>query len=121
MNKITTLAAISMFAVTLGLGLMSPALATPPDGDGEHKMQICHFQEEKTILNDDGTTTTIPAQWALIDVDNKGKMNGHFDKDGNARHVDVDGTGLGDMVIDDSDEPAEGTISTADCEALING
>jgi hypothetical protein len=29
MNKITTLAAISMFAVTLGLGLVAPAIATP--------------------------------------------------------------------------------------------
>jgi len=99
MNKTISLAAISMFAVTLGLGLMSPALATQPDGDGEHKMLICHFQEEKTVVNPDGSTTDFSAGWVVIDVDNKGKLNGHFDKDGDARHVDD--AGMGDFVIED--------------------
>jgi len=102
MNKITTLAAISMFAVTLGLGLMSPALATQPDGDGKHKMQLCHFQEEKTVVNPDGSTTDFSAGWVVIDVDNKGKLNGHFDKDGDARHVDD--AGMGDFVIEDDED-----------------
>jgi hypothetical protein len=105
MNKITTWAAISMFAVTLGLGIMSPALATPADEDGEHKMQICHYAEAETITNDDGTTTDIPAEWALIDVDNAGKLNGHFDKNGDARHFDADPAD-GDFVIEDDEDLA---------------
>ena len=105
MNKITTLAAISMFAVTLGLGVISPALATQPDDDGKHKMQICHFQEEKTVVNPDGSTTDFSAGWVLIDVDNKGKTNGHFDKNGDARHFDADPAD-GDFVIEDDEDLA---------------
>jgi len=53
MSTIFTIAAIAMFAVTLGLGLMSPALASQPDENGKHKTLLCHFQEEKTIIVDD--------------------------------------------------------------------
>jgi len=112
MNKITTLAAISMFAVTLGLGIMSPALATPVDNEGKHKMQICHYQEEKTVVDPDTMEeTTIPAQWALIDVDNAGKLNGHFDKDGNTRHFENEPAD-GDFVIEDDEDLAL-------CETLL--
>ena len=101
MNKITTWAAITMFAVTLGLGLMSPAMATPADDDGEHKMQICHYQAEKVIVDPDTLEeTTIPAEWALINVDNAGKLKGHFDKEGVTRHFENEPAD-GDFVIDE--------------------
>jgi hypothetical protein len=103
MKTTYSIAVIAMFAVTLGLGLMSPALATQPDADGEHKTLLCHYQEAETITNDDGSTTVIPAEWALIDVDNKGKMNGHFDKNGDTRHFDVEPVD-GDFVINNDDE-----------------
>jgi len=67
------------------------------------------FQEEKALIVDgepvivDGEPVMIPAEWALIDVDNKGKMNGHFDKSGVTRHFDVVPED-GDFVIDDEDE-----------------
>ncbi len=111
MKTTLTIAAIVMFAVTMGLGLMSPALATQPDDDGEHKMQICHYQEAETITNDDGTTTDIPAEWALIDVDNKGKMNGHFDKNGDTRHFDAEPAD-GDFII-------ENEVDLALCVSLL--
>ncbi len=112
MKTIFTIAAIAMFAVTLGLGLMSSALAEKPDDNGKHKILLCHFQEEKPLIVDgvpviiDDVPVMIPAEWALIDVDNKGKMNGHFDKNGETRHFDVVHTD-GDFVITDEDEDVE--------------
>ncbi len=105
MKTTYTIAVIAMFAVTLGLGLMSPALASQPDENGKHKTLLCHFQEEKTIIVDE-EPVIIPAEWALIDVDNKGKMNGHFDKNGDTRHFDVVPED-GDFVITDEDEDVE--------------
>jgi len=79
MNKKLALPAIAMFAVTLGLGIMSPALASPP-GDDPHKMKICHFEEAKIVDNLNGTSNNYTSGLVVIDVDNKGKMNGHFIK-----------------------------------------
>ncbi len=122
MKTIFTIAAIAMFAVTLGLGLMSPALAEKPDDNGKHKILLCHFQEEKPLIVDglpvieDGEPVMIPAEWALIDVDNKGKMNGHFDKSGVTRHFDVVPED-GDFVIDDDD--LDDTNDLQDCLDLL--
>jgi len=79
MNKKIALSAIAMFAVTLGLGILSPALAEKPV-DGEHKAQVRHFADAKNIFNatGDDTWTNSTAGMVVIDVDNKGKMNGHF-------------------------------------------
>jgi hypothetical protein len=111
MKTTLTIAAIVMFAVTMGLGLMSPALATQPEGEVDHKTQICHYQEAETIINDDETTTDIPAEWALIDVDNKGQMNGHFDKNGDTRHFDAEPAD-GDFIIENDEDLAL-------CESLL--
>ena len=79
MNKKIALSAIAMFAVTLGLGILSPALAEKPDADGKHKMEICHFSEAKNIFNATSMEwTNSTAGMVVIDVDNKGKLNGHF-------------------------------------------
>lgn len=42
MNKITTLAAISMFAVIMGISAFAPALAEPPA-----KVTICHVDVDE--------------------------------------------------------------------------
>jgi hypothetical protein len=103
MNKKIALSAIAMFAVTLGLGILSPALAEKPV-DGEHKAQVCHFGEAKNIFNatGDDTWTNSTAGMVVIDVDNKGKMNGHFDKNGDARHFNATLV-LEDFVINATD------------------
>jgi hypothetical protein len=79
MNKKIALSAIALFAVTLGLGILNPALATKPDESGEHKVLLCHAAAEENINN--GTHWLNSTSGAVvIDVDNKGKMNGHFIK-----------------------------------------
>jgi len=125
MNKKIALPVIAMVAVIMGIGAFAPALATPADENDQHKMDICHFSEEKRVDTDNdpetgdenGNDATQTAGWELINVDNAGKAKGHFDKDGNARHVDPV-SGEGDKPIDDSDTPADGTISTEACNAL---
>ena len=91
MNKTISLAAIAMFAVTLGLGVLSPAMASQPDENGKHKVDVCHFADAKNIFNatGDDTWTNSTAGMVVIDVDNKGQMNGHFDKNGDARHFNA--------------------------------
>ena len=75
MNKKIAIPAIVMFAVTLGIGVMSPALADNPHS----KVQLCHAAAEKSINN--GTHWLNSTSGAVeIDVDNKGMLNGHFDK-----------------------------------------
>ena len=81
MNKKIALSAMAMFAVTLGLGILGPALADKP-GDDPHKVPLCHFVDAKNEFNMTGddlwhnsTAGMIP-----IEVDSQGQMNGHFDK-----------------------------------------
>ena len=110
-----------MFAVVLGLGVLSPAMATPPDNDG-HKVVICHYQEAKTT-DRNGVTLDIPIPeaYVVINIDKAGKMNGHIRNDV-AHHFPDDNDdgvpdGQGDFVI--SVEEAEATEpfdnSEADC------
>ena len=107
MNKKIALSAIAMFAVTLGLGILSPAMASQPDEGGKHKVQLCHFSEAKNIFNaTDSTWTNSTAGMVVIDVDNKGKMNGHFDKDKNPRHFNAT-LGLADFVINATAIPSD--------------
>ncbi len=115
-----------MFAVVLGLGVFSPAMADKPNSNGDHKVVICHYQEEKTTDRDGNPLDTIiPEAYLVIDVDNKGKMNGHF-KNSEPHHFPVDANGdptggQGDFEItnveDDTPTP-EDNDSVADCEAL---
>ncbi len=117
-----------MFAVVLGLGVLSPAMADKPNSNGDHKVVICHYQEEKTTDRDGNPLDPIiPEAYLVIDVDNKGKMNGHF-KNGNPHHFPVDDTGeqngQGDFEITNDDEVTTPTVendSVADCEALDAG
>ena len=113
MNKKIALSAIAMFAVTLGLGILSPALAEKPV-DGEHKAQVCHFADAKNIFNatGDDTWTNSTAGMVVIDVDNKGQMNGHFDKNGDARHFNATLV-LEDFVINGTDADPDNDLE--DC------
>lgn len=98
MNKKIAIPAIAMFAVTLGLGVISPVVATQPDEGGEHKILICHAAEAKNEFNmtGDGLWHNTTSGAVPIEIDNQGKLKGHFDKDGLSRHNN--GT-MGDWVI----------------------
>ena len=113
MKKKISLAAISIFAVTLGLGVLSPALADKPV-NGEHKVQVCHFSEAENIFNATGDNMwhNSTAGLVVIDIDNKGKMNGHFDKNGDPRHFNAT-LGLGDFVINGTDADPDNDLE--DC------
>ena len=105
MNSKLALTAIVMFAVVMGIGSLSPALAAK-----QAPQEICHFSEEETVLVDldgDGipeTPVTEPAQWLRITV-NGNSVQKHMDN-----HVDANGQS--DFAIVD---PA--TSNT--CDALI--
>jgi len=97
MKNTYAIAAIAMVAVIMGLSAFAPAvMASPPES--EHKTVICHY--EANDVDDEGAP--IDPYWALLDVDNKGKLNGHFDKNGDTRHYDVSPDD-GDFIIDDED------------------
>ena len=126
MKTTYTIATIAMFAVILGMSAIAPAMAEKPNAQtGNHKVVICHYQEAKdTDRFGVPLETPIPEAYLEIEVDNKGKMNGHF-KNEVAHHfpVDVDGNqdGPGDFVIDnDEDENATPDVndSVADCNTL---
>ena len=87
MNKKIAIPAIAMFAITMGLAVLNPAIATKPV-DGEHKVEICHFAEAENIFNatGDGMWHNSTAGMEIIEIDNAGKMNGHFDKLEQPRH-----------------------------------
>ena len=63
MNKITTLSAIAMFAVIMGMSAIAPAIA---EGSNGNKIFICHFQEE--VLAEDGETVLEEASVSAINV-----------------------------------------------------
>jgi len=126
MRTTYTIAAIAMFAVILGMSALTPAMAIKPNAEtGNHKYVICHYQEAKdTDRFGNPLEIPIPEAYVVIEVDNKGKMNGHFKNDV-AHHFPVDGNdvqdGPGDFVItnDEDENPTpEENDSVADCNTL---
>ena len=125
MKTIYTIAAIAMFAVILGMSAIAPAMATKPNAEtGNHKYVICHYQEAKdTDRFGIPLEISIPEAYVVIEVDNKGKMNGHFKGQDQIVHhfpdYDDDGVpdGQGDFLFADEDGPAVND-SVADCELL---
>ena len=124
MKTTYTIAAIAMFAVILGMSAIAPAMAEKPNSEtGKHKILLCHYQEEKPLIVDgvpvivNDEPVMIPAEWALINVDNKGKTNGHFDKNGDTRHFDVEPAD-GDFVITNEDEDVEAELLQACLDLL---
>lgn len=86
MNTKLAIAAISFFAVTMGLGLYSPVFAAKPDF--VQKIDVCHFEGEEVL--DDGSI--VPAFWTIINISTNAEK-AHVDKHG-------DETGF-DFVIED--------------------
>ena len=94
MNRILTISAIAMFAVVLGLGVVSPAMAAP------NKVSVCHYEAEEI---DPDTGAVIDDFWTIISISGNGNaVNAHL-----ANHANGTDT---DMVI--------GAFSEADCEDL---
>ena len=142
MKTTYTIAAIAMFAVILGMGVLAPAMATKPDVNGEHKIKFCHYQEAKeAIIDEDPDSLTfgqilveaVPEDYIVKETDKKGKMNGHFKGPADnqvAHHFPVDENdvpiedGQGDFTfagLDDQGNPidlADVNDSEADCLAL---
>jgi hypothetical protein len=131
MKTTYTIAAIAMFAVILGMSALAPAMASRPDGNtGEHKSDLCHYQEAKEAVYVDveGTPTLVtPAvleAYVFINVDNKGKMNGHL-KNNESHHfpvdaetLDQDGQGDFEITIVEVEATEPFNDSLADCEYL---
>ena len=99
MNKITTLAAISMFAVIMGMSAFAPAMANP---NGEHnpKELACHFDRD---TNDDLDVTTDDRAWEVKAL-NKHAMIAHL------AHGDIPITGATSL---------PDTITEADCASQV--
>ena len=127
MKTTYTIAAIAMFAVILGMSALAPAMAIKPDVNGKHTVEFCHYQEAKTT-DRFGVLLEVPIleAYLVIEVDNKGQMNGHF-KNGEAHHFPVDEndepTGAqGDFLfsVDEFGNPVdeEGNDTIAECETL---
>ena len=109
MNRILTISAIAMFAVVLGLGVFSPAMAAK-----EPKVDVCHFAEEETVVDSDDVETVIPAHWKIINISQKGADNGHV-----GHHTDPDADN--DPTTDDPQADFEivDQPTIDQCDALI--
>ena len=107
MNTKLSIAAIALFAVTLGIGMISPAVAVKMD-----RVEICHFSEEEAVLDENGDPVldengdpvVEPAQWLRITI-NGNAVDSHI-----ANHADENDQH--DFAITDQD-------TSDDCDALI--
>ena len=91
-----------MFAVVLGLGVVSPAMAAPPAHSNANKESVCHYEAEEIdplteeVLVDDF--------WTIISISSNGNaVNAHL-----ANHAN--GT--------DSDGVIDEDYTEAECMAL---
>jgi len=109
MKNTYALATIALVAVVMGMSAFAPTVMASPPMSEHLKYDICHYEEEETVEE-----VVIPAHWALIDVDNKGMLKGHFDKDGLARHYEASPED-GDFLVLDDDEG----VTAALCAAKI--
>jgi len=101
MNKITTLAAISMFAVMMGMSAFAPAFAVGSNGQ---KTTLCHFE---AAYFDEVNQVEVPDTWSVIDVNSR-SLPAHMG--------DEDHEGHGDEIILNDDQ-LDGTITADACLA----
>jgi len=87
MNTKLTITAITLFAVTMGIGFLTPALAVPPP-----KIFVCHFDE--VTYDELGNPVSGTDDWIVI----------HISTNAESAHVGIhtDGSGNYDTVVDDS-------------------
>lgn len=98
---------LSVFAVgAIAAGPTDTAVAAKME-----KVSVCHFQEE--VLDPDTGEVIENAEWKIIKI-NGNALPAHLGDDQHPGHGDGDFT---DQVIDDSDAPEEGTVSSEDCLA----
>ena len=98
MKTTYTIAAIAMFAVIMGMSAIAPAMADRSNGQ---KSIICHF--EAAHIDDLGMD--VPAEWVVINVNNRSLPAHLGDENGHEGH--------GDLVIDSEIHGSE--ISAEDC------
>jgi len=96
MNTKLNLTAIALFAVTMGIGFLTPALAAPLP-----KISVCHFDE---ITTDADGITSGTDDWIVISI-NQNAQSAHVP-------VHTDGT-LYDFVVNDTD--GDDTNDSQDC------
>ena len=88
MKTTFTIAAIAMFAVVLGMGALSPALAVPNNEKSSATTAVCHYFEEYVIdeitgepVIDEITGEPVidedASAWDVLYVSSKGAANGH--------------------------------------------
>ena len=86
MKTTFTIAAIAMFAVILGMGALSPALAVPNNEKSSATTAVCHYFEEyqvdelgELILDENGDPVVDEeaSSWDVLYVSSKGAANGH--------------------------------------------
>ena len=103
MNRILTIPAIAMFAVVLGLGVLSPAMAAPGNPNSNATVEVCHFFEEEI---DEETNAVIDAHWGVLHTSFKGAQNGHVN-------------GHGESVIGDETNPDADPLPTITLDACL--
>jgi len=97
MNKITTLSAIAMFAVIMGMSAFAPAaLASPNSDHNDPKTDVCHFDRD---TNDDGDTTTDDRAWIEKSL-NKHALVAHI---GHGDYTITGATNLGNFEVTEAD------------------
>jgi len=99
MKTTLTIAAIAMFAVILGMSSLAPAIAAGSNGQ---KSIICHFEAAHF---DEDLQEDVPAEWVVINVNNRSLPAHLGDDNGHEGH--------GDLVIDSVLHESE--ISAEDC------
>lgn len=111
MNTKLGLAAITLFAVTLGMSMFPAAMA-------KADTTICHFAETEFLTDPDTGEPIVveEAHWMFLTLNNNGAVNGHLKNHGE----DTDGDGVIDIPEFIVDENTPGNTA-ADCQALIDG
>lgn len=116
MKTTYTIAAIVMFAVILGMGALSPAMA------GKNKVDLCHYSAEETILVETDVVgefdvITIPEHWKTINISQNGNaVNAHVSNHGQ----EVTNPDTEEIEIESDFPIAEGDADALDaCNALM--
>jgi len=86
MKTTFTIAAIAMFAVILGMGALSPAMAAPNNDKSSARTAVCHYFAEYLVdesgeyildENDEKTLIEEESSWDVKYVSSRGAEKGH--------------------------------------------